>query len=249
MRRIAPLLLVLAGLVGCLDEAATDASNGGLDPALPGETNTLSIRGFYVGPDYALFLSPQGEAVFTTNWKGLIEEFDFAAAIAAAPKNAGTWRTSGGKLFIDFRSGTTWVARLVSADEFQLESGRTGAIGTFIRRPKSVAPTVTGRFKRGKFSYFGVDSSGTASGATSSDHWITFGSDGTVVVYDETGVYLGGEYLSDIKRLVGDYSIDGLMLTISEASGKVTKHDLWVKEGSAESPRLIVYDSSVYLGE
>jgi hypothetical protein len=239
------VLCLAASLAGCQDEGT-----GGdpTDSIITGGPNSVALKGFYVGPSYALFFSDDGDVAFVTRWKGLIEEFDFAAAKAADPDNFGRWRTSGGKLFIDWGSGGKWVARLVSADELQLESGRKNGTGTFIRRPPAVAPTVTGRFRRGNFSYFGVDSTGTAAGSVSSDHSITFNTDGTVLVYDETGVFLNGEYLSDVTRLVGDYSIDGFLLTITESNGKVTKHDLWVKEGTPENPRLIVYGGSVYLG-
>lgn len=240
-------LLAVTALAACLDEGGGEAGLG-LDPSgRPSAGNGVALDGFFVGQGFAMFFSAQGNVKYTTSWPTVIDEFDIAAASAKDPKNAGKYRAENGKLIINWGDGNTWVCRLVSATEFKIESGRKGGIGTSVRQATTVSPTLVGSFKRGNFSYFGVDSSGTAAGSVSGDHWVTFKSDATIRIVDEVSVFINGELLVDTKVVQGDFSISGHTVTITEANGKVSKKDVWVREGTADSPALLAFDGAIYL--
>jgi hypothetical protein len=248
MRQRILLLGLLSALAACLDENAVDGAGGGLDPDAPGAVGGGDFQpGFYLGPKFAMFFSAAGDAVYVTGWRGLVDQYDIQAAAARDPANAGKWRTGNGKLTIKWGDANQWVTRLLSTSSFEIESGRKNGIGTIVSRPPSVPPTLVGSFKRGRFDVFGVDNTGTGSGATSSDHWLNFNADGTVAVVDEVGVYLGGQYLSDIKKVVGQFEVDGFTMTITEANGNVTRHNLWISDGAADNPTMVAFDGSEYL--
>jgi hypothetical protein len=86
----------------------------------------------------------------------------------------------------------------------------------------------------------------TSKGEVNGDHFIEFFGD-MVDVFDSVGVFAGGSYIVDEKRLIGVFELDGVDLTITERSGKVTHHNFWVEDGSSTAPTLISYDGTVYV--
>src|SRR5688572_15631598 len=113
-------LCALAALAGCLDEDA--AGGSGINAESGGGPNS-ELSGFFLGKGYAVFLAGTGEAHYATRWN-LAGEFDFAAAAANDPKNAGKWRSRGDDITIDWGLPTTtntWKGRVISPTQLHIQ--------------------------------------------------------------------------------------------------------------------------------
>jgi hypothetical protein len=230
-------------LAGCLDEGAPGEGGG---TGVGAGSGGVVMEGFFLGPGFAVFFSPEGDAKFTTSWPSLVDEFDIAAASAKDPKNAGRWRTTAETLTIVFGGGNTWVCRIVSPDQFQIESGRKGDIGTYVTRPPMVSSSARGAFKQSNFTVLGTNRDRTGNNTVSGDHWVTFKGEGAIEFYDELFAYVNGQAISSQTTVTGDYSIDGYTITITDEKGNVSRKDLWVRSGTSEAPTLITLGSKVY---